>query len=92
MKESAKLVLVKARSLAWTRKQKLGKELELLESESIITKIPTSEWATPIVPIVNISENILICREFKATINPQLDIEQYPLPRIEDIFASLAGN
>ncbi|XP_061190068.1 uncharacterized protein K02A2.6-like [Saccostrea echinata] len=91
MKESAKPVFVKARSLAYALKPKVEKELERLESESIITKVPTSEWATPIVPIVKRSGDIRICGDFKVTINPQLEIEQYPLPRIEDIFASLAG-
>ncbi|XP_061192328.1 uncharacterized protein LOC133200561 [Saccostrea echinata] len=91
MKESAKPVFVKARSLAYALKPKYEKELERLESENIITKVPTSEWATPIVPIVKRSGDIRICGDFKVTINPQLEIKQYPLPRIEDIFASLAG-
>ncbi|XP_049332430.1 uncharacterized protein K02A2.6-like [Astyanax mexicanus] len=34
---------------------------------------------------------VCICGDFKVSINPVLRTVQYPLPRIEDIFSSLAG-
>jgi hypothetical protein len=75
MKESAKPVFVCKSKIACLRsKTKVEKELERLDSENIITKIPTSEWATPTVPIVKRSGDIRNCRDFKVTINPQTPV------------------
>ena len=47
----------------------------------------------PIVPVIKKGkvEAVRICRDFKVSINPVLRAVHYPLPRIEDIFAALAG-
>ena len=54
-------------------------------------KVEWSEWATPIVPVPKKDGSVRLCGDYKITVNPELQAEQYPLPRIEDIFANLAG-
>ncbi|XP_033729471.1 uncharacterized protein K02A2.6-like [Pecten maximus] len=81
----------KARTVPYAIKPKVEAELLRLVSTGILKKVETSEWATPIVPIPKKDGSVRICGDFKVTINPVLDVDQYPLPKIEDIFASLAG-
>ena len=50
-----------------------------------------SDWAAPIIPVVKQDGNIQICGDYKLTINAVSKTDPYPLPRIEDIFASLSG-
>ena len=69
----------------------MEEELKRLESEGILSKVEWSDWATPIVPVPKQDGSVRICGGFKGTINPALQAELYPLPRIEDIFANLAG-
>ena len=62
-----------------------------LEKDSILSKVEYSEWATPIVPVVKRNGSVRVCGDFKVSVKSVLRAEQYPLPRIEDIFANLAG-
>lgn len=59
-------------------------------SEDIITKVNYSECAKPIILIIKSDNSVRICDDSKVTLNPVLEVDQYPLPRIEDIFAALA--
>ena len=57
----------------------------------MLTKVPLSDWATPIVSMPKKDGSLRLCGDYKVSVNPQLKIDQYPLPRIDDVFASLAG-
>ena len=92
LKTDAKPKFLKARPVPYALKPKIEQELENLEKQGIISKANTSDWATPIVPIVKPNGQIRICGDFKVTVNQALDLEvdKYPLPRVEDIFANLS--
>jgi len=81
----------KARPVPYALRPKVEAELEKLERDGILSKVDWAEWATPVVPVPKKDGSIRICGDFKLTINPVLRAEEYPLPRIEDIFAKLAG-
>ncbi len=81
----------KARPVPYAIRQKLETELDRLEAEGILSKVDWSPWATPVVPVAKKDGTVRLCGDFKVSVNPVLQAEQYPLPRIEDIFATLSG-
>ena len=44
-----------------------------------------------IVPVLKPDGTIRICGNFKITVNKAAKPDVYPLPRVEDLFATLAG-
>ncbi|XP_044764494.1 uncharacterized protein K02A2.6-like [Coccinella septempunctata] len=91
LKDNANPVFVKARKIPYALQDKVEEELSRLEKENILVKVNQSEWATPIVPVVKANGNIRICGDFKVTLNPNLIIDEHPLPSIEELFATMSG-
>ena len=77
--------------MPYALRPKVEVELTKLENDGILTKVDWSEWATPVVPVIKKNGNVRLCGDFKQTINPVLHVQQYLLPRIDAIFASLGG-
>ncbi|XP_031571846.1 uncharacterized protein K02A2.6-like [Actinia tenebrosa] len=91
LKEGATPKFCKARQVPYALKPKVEEAIRDLENKGVLTKTEWSEWATPVVPVLKSDGSVRLCGDFKVTVNPQIQAEQYPLPRIEDLFANLAG-
>lgn len=91
LKEKHKPKFCKARSVPWAIRSSVDEEIRRLEQEKIITSVTTSEWATPLVIVRKANGGIRLCGDFKSTVNQQIEIEQYPIPKPEDLFQKLAG-
>ncbi|XP_046398236.1 uncharacterized protein LOC124165041 [Ischnura elegans] len=91
LKPGTKPVFCSPRALAFALRDKVDRELDRLLELGILYPVDFSDWATPIVPIVKGDGNIRICGDFKITVNPQLLVERYPLPRVEELFSKLQG-
>ena len=81
----------KSRTVEHSIKDKVNNDIERLVNAGIVSPVAHSEWATPIVPVCKEDGSVRICGDFKVTVNPVLNIERYPQPHKEELFAKLAG-
>lgn len=91
VEENAKPVFCKARSVAYSLKEKVDRELDRLLEQGSIEPVKFSEWATPIVPVLKPNGEVRLCGDYKVTVNKVSHLEQYPIPKIEDLMATLGG-
>lgn len=89
--ENAVPKFCKPRNVPYALREAVERELAKLEAEVVISPTSYSEWAAPIVCVPKKDDSVRICGDYKVTINPWLNVEQYPLPRTQDLFAKLAG-
>ena len=80
-----------ARQVPHALREKVENELNRLENSGIIEPAQFSEWATPIVLVLKPDGSVRVCGDYKLTVNQAAKLDPYPLPRIEDLFARLAG-
>lgn len=55
----------------------------------MLEKVEFSEWATPIVPVLKPDGSVRICGDYSMTINPVLEVHEYPMQTAHDIFCSV---
>ena len=91
LKENAVPKYCKARIPPFAMRNKIEQELARLKKNGIIKKVASSEWATPIVPVLKTDNTVQICGDYKVTINPHIKQNRHPIPVIEDLSHKLSG-
>ena len=81
----------KPRPIPFAIKEIVGKELDRLTRAGILEKVSHSDWASPIVTVPKKDGSYRICGDYKVTVNPLLETDQYPLPNPKHLFATLCG-
>lgn len=70
----------------------MEEELDQLVEQGIIEPVQIADWAAPIVMVLKINKkSICICGDFKLTVNRASKIDHYPIPKVDDLVASLVG-
>ena len=75
----------------YAMKGKVDKELSCLQQAGIIEPVQFSDWAAPVVPVLKGNGEVRICGDYKTTINQVAKLYTYPIPRIEDLYATFSG-
>ena len=50
-----------------------------------------SDWSAPIVTVVKPDKSIRICGDYKVTVNSVSKLDNYPIPKTDDLLADLGG-
>ena len=86
--DSPKILQTKTLTIcnAWQEQQ-----LQYLQIVGIIEPVESSEWATPVVPILKCDKKMLrLCGDYHLTINWAVKLHQHPIPKIEDLLTKIA--
>jgi len=72
-------------------KSKVEQMIRKLVDQGMLEQVDSSDWGTPLVPILKPNGELRVCAVYKVTINKYLNEFRYPHPRIDEIFAALQG-
>ena len=81
----------KPRPVPFALRKMVDEELDRLQSVGVLRAVQFADWAAPIVPVLKSDGKMRLCGDYKVTINTAIKQDKYPIPRIEELFASLAG-
>ena len=79
VKKDARHKFFKPCSVPFALRERVEHELDRLETNDVLQKTPHSEWAAPIVAVPKQEGCLRLCGDYKVTVNPVLDVDQYPL-------------
>jgi hypothetical protein len=91
VKPNVKPTFLKCRPIAFAIKDRVLKEIDRLVGEDVLEPVSYSEFASPIVPIIKKNGNIRLCGDYRSTVNVAIETDTYPLPTLNEAFATLQG-
>ncbi|KRY49757.1 Uncharacterized protein T03_12337 [Trichinella britovi] len=87
--ESIPPIQMNARRVPFALKDRISEELDRLVEQGILEPVQHTTWTTPIVPVIKNDGSIIICGDYKCTVNKALRKDLYQIPAVNDILATL---
>ena len=91
LSSDASLRFHKPRPVPFALQAKVDEEIDRLVKEDVLRPVEQSAWTAPVVVVRKGDGSIRLCGDYKVTINPCLENNQYATPNAQDLFATLAG-
>ena len=91
LKPSSILKFLKVRPVPYPLKNKIELEIERMVRNNILEPVDVLELATPILPVIKEDSSIQICGDYKMTVNQVSQLDNYPIPKIDTLFAEILG-
>lgn len=90
-KEGTQFKLKKARKLAFALKPLVELVLQLLVNIGILTPVDKAEYSTtPLVVVPKPNGAVRLCENFKVSLDPWLNVQQYPMPKVNKVLLTAA--
>ena len=81
----------RARPVPYALQSLVERELDQLVQQGILEPVQFAEWAASIVPVLKADKmSVRICDD-KMTVNQASQLDRYPIPKIDDLFAGMHG-
>ncbi|XP_053691590.1 uncharacterized protein K02A2.6-like [Sabethes cyaneus] len=91
LKPNVHPVYMKARPVPFFIRNAVESEINNLLENGVLVKVNHSAWATPVVPVMKLNNKVRLCGDYKLTVNPNIAVDDHPLPTVEELFANVAG-
>ncbi|XP_046428981.1 uncharacterized protein LOC124183886 [Neodiprion fabricii] len=89
LKEEARLKFLQPRKIPWALREKVARKLSKLEALKINFPVEYSDWGSPVMLVLKSDGSVRLCGDFKVTLNKYLEIDHYPLPKVEEVLETL---
>ena len=90
-REGARPVFHKAYNVPLRLRESVESGIRGMLSERILEPVAASDWASPMVCVKKPDGSYRLCIDPSKTVNPVLTNDFYPLPRIDELIAEIAG-
>ena len=91
LKDNAKSKCLKVRPVTNALRQKIEHELNRMVETGILESVEVSEWETTIVLVKKPDNTVRLCGDYKITVNRQSKLDNYPIPKVDYVFAEIGG-